>query len=100
MLFFLVLVWQAIEFQFISIPSIFASAPFHIFGFFALVAPFQSLLCLPKANMLGFILFILTGLVSLSTAGYVLEDDYSVDKFFSMFDFFTVQLPRISIHAD
>ncbi|KIW92298.1 uncharacterized protein Z519_07282 [Cladophialophora bantiana CBS 173.52] len=31
----------------------------------------------------------LAGLVSLSTAGYVLEDDYSVDQFFSMFDFFT-----------
>ncbi|KAI1613799.1 endo-1,3(4)-beta-glucanase [Exophiala viscosa] len=34
-------------------------------------------------------LFTLAGLVSLSTAGYVLEDDYSGDSFFSMFDFFT-----------
>ncbi|KIX92161.1 uncharacterized protein Z520_12154 [Fonsecaea multimorphosa CBS 102226] len=35
----------------------------------------------------------LAGLVSLSTAGYVLEDDYSVDQFFSMFDFFTAADP-------
>ncbi|ETI26375.1 hypothetical protein G647_03152 [Cladophialophora carrionii CBS 160.54] len=28
-------------------------------------------------------------LVSSSTAGYVLQDDYSADQFFSMFDFFT-----------
>lgn len=40
--------------------------------------------------MLYSVLFALSGLVSLSTAGYVLEDDYSVDEFFSMFDFFTV----------
>lgn len=26
-----------------------------------------------------------------STAGYVLQDDYTVDKFFSMFEFFTVR---------
>ena len=36
------------------------------------------------------ILTTLAGLVPLSTAGYVLEDDYSVNNFFSMFDFFTV----------
>ncbi|OAP63931.1 hypothetical protein AYL99_03158 [Fonsecaea erecta] len=35
------------------------------------------------------LLVTLAGLVSLSTAGYVLEDDYSADQFFSMFDFFT-----------
>ena len=41
--------------------------------------------------MLAFTFLVtLVGLVSLSTAGYVLEDDYSVDQFFSMFDFFTV----------
>ena len=33
----------------------------------------------------------LVGLVSLGTAGYVLEDNYSPDQFFSMFDFFTVR---------
>lgn len=37
------------------------------------------------------VLVTLAGLVSFSTAGYVLEDDYSVDQFFSMFDFFTVR---------
>jgi hypothetical protein len=36
----------------------------------------------------------LAGLIPLSTAGYVLQDDYSVDKFFSMFDFFTVSTHR------
>ncbi len=41
--------------------------------------------------MLASILLALAGLVSLSTAGYVLEDDYSTDQFFSMFDFFTVR---------
>jgi hypothetical protein len=40
-------------------------------------------------------LFTLAGLISLSTAGYVLEDDYSADQFFSMFDFFTVCLPDL-----
>ncbi|KIW65082.1 hypothetical protein PV04_07366 [Phialophora macrospora] len=36
------------------------------------------------------ILVTLVGLlVSFSTAGYVLQDDYSPDQFFSMFDFFT-----------
>ncbi|KIV77202.1 hypothetical protein PV11_09019 [Exophiala sideris] len=39
--------------------------------------------------MLSSTLFALAGLVSFSTAGYVLEDDYSGDSFFSMFDFFT-----------
>ncbi|KIX01399.1 uncharacterized protein Z518_09125 [Rhinocladiella mackenziei CBS 650.93] len=43
--------------------------------------------------MLVSILLALAGIVSLSTAGYVLEDDYSVDKFFSMFDFFTAADP-------
>jgi hypothetical protein len=35
--------------------------------------------------------------VSLSTAGYVLEDDYTEDQFFSMFDFFTVQKNPLSL---
>ncbi|KAJ9497236.1 hypothetical protein LTR99_001970 [Exophiala xenobiotica] len=39
--------------------------------------------------MLHTLLLALAGLVSLSTAGYVLEDDYTEDQFFSMFDFFT-----------
>ncbi|KIW51302.1 hypothetical protein PV05_10039 [Exophiala xenobiotica] len=39
--------------------------------------------------MLHTLLFALGGLVSLCTAGYVLEDDYTEDQFFSMFDFFT-----------
>ncbi|EXJ88600.1 endo-1,3(4)-beta-glucanase [Capronia coronata CBS 617.96] len=39
--------------------------------------------------MLASILLALAGLVSLSTAGYVLEDDYTTDEFFSMFNFFT-----------
>jgi hypothetical protein len=43
--------------------------------------------------MLASIFWALAGLVSLSTAGYVLEDDYSADQFFSMFDFFTVPPP-------
>ncbi|KAL6250666.1 hypothetical protein RBB50_002969 [Rhinocladiella similis] len=38
-------------------------------------------------------LMALAGLISLSTAGYVLEDDYSGDQFFSMFDFFTDRDP-------
>jgi NADH:ubiquinone oxidoreductase subunit 5 (subunit L)/multisubunit Na+/H+ antiporter MnhA subunit len=38
------------------------------------------------------ILVTLVGLlVPFSTAGYVLQDDYSADQFFSMFDFFTVR---------
>lgn len=41
--------------------------------------------------MLASILLALAGLVSLSTAGYVLEDDYTQDEFFSMFEFFTVR---------
>jgi len=39
--------------------------------------------------MLAFTLIILAGLASLSTAGYVLEDDYATDSFFSKFSFFT-----------
>lgn len=42
--------------------------------------------------MLAWVLVALAGLISLSTAGYVLEDDYSPQNFFSMFDFFTVCL--------
>lgn len=38
--------------------------------------------------MLATTLFTLSGLVSLSCAGYTLQDDYTSD-FFSMFDFFT-----------
>lgn len=41
----------------------------------------------------------LAGLIHLSTAGYVLQDDYSVDKFFSMFDFFTVSIHRRQIRT-
>jgi hypothetical protein len=40
-------------------------------------------------------LFTLAGLASLTTAGYVLEDDYESDSFFSMFDFFTVRLHQL-----
>ena len=49
------------------------------------------------ANMLASFFWVsLVGLVSFSTAGYVLEDDYSTDQFFSMFDFFTVcMLPPV-----
>lgn len=36
------------------------------------------------------LLISLAGLIPFSTAGYVLQDDYSIDKFFSMFEFFTV----------
>lgn len=45
------------------------------------------------ASMSSATLFLaaLAALVPLSTAGYVLEDDYSMDKFFSMFEFFTVR---------
>ncbi|KAJ9634856.1 uncharacterized protein PV06_05774 [Exophiala oligosperma] len=43
--------------------------------------------------MLSRSLIALAGLISLSTAGYVLEDDYSGDQFFSMFDFFTDRDP-------
>ena len=39
--------------------------------------------------MLKHTLLTLTGLISLSTAGYVLEDDYEPSSFFSMFSFFT-----------
>ena len=39
--------------------------------------------------MLASTLLTIAGLVSLSTAGYVLEDDYEPSTFFSMFDFFT-----------
>ncbi|RMZ76159.1 hypothetical protein DV738_g5121, partial [Chaetothyriales sp. CBS 135597] len=39
--------------------------------------------------MLSTTLLTLSGLVSFSTAQYVLQDDYSTDSFFSMFDFFT-----------
>jgi hypothetical protein len=46
--------------------------------------------------MLAHTLLTLAGLISLSTAGYVLEDDYDASSFFSKFDFFTVS--RI-IHA-
>jgi hypothetical protein len=42
--------------------------------------------------MLATTLITLSGLVSLSTAGYTLQDDYSTGNFFSMFDFFTVCL--------
>ena len=40
-------------------------------------------------------LFTLAGLVSLTTASYVLEDDYESNSFFSMFDFFTVRLYQL-----
>ena len=40
--------------------------------------------------MLAYLLLALSGLVSLSTAGYVLQDDYNPSKFFSMFEFSTV----------
>lgn len=39
--------------------------------------------------MLAYITLLLTGLVSLSSATYVLQDDYKTENFFSMFDFFT-----------
>lgn len=39
------------------------------------------------------LLISLAGLIPLSTAGYVLQDDYSIDKFFSMFEFFTAPDP-------
>ena len=42
--------------------------------------------------MLALALLVLAGLVSFSTAGYVLEDDYEPSSFFSMFDFFTVRI--------
>lgn len=40
--------------------------------------------------MLASTLLTLAGFVSFSTAGYVLQDDYDSQSFFSMFDFFTV----------
>lgn len=43
--------------------------------------------------MLASTLLALAGFVSLSTAGYVLKDDYNSKSFFSMFDFFTVGSP-------
>ncbi|RMZ90671.1 hypothetical protein DV736_g2096, partial [Chaetothyriales sp. CBS 134916] len=39
--------------------------------------------------MLATTLLTLSGLASFGTAQYVLQDDYSTDSFFSMFDFFT-----------
>ncbi|KAK5058730.1 hypothetical protein LTR84_010994 [Exophiala bonariae] len=35
----------------------------------------------------------LAGLIRFSAAGYVLQDDYSIDKFFAMFEFFTAPDP-------
>jgi hypothetical protein len=40
--------------------------------------------------MLASTLLTLAGFVTFSTAGYVLQDDYNTDSFFSKFDFFTV----------
>lgn len=73
--------------------------PFLFFVHFAylhLAAPLSFCRSLPyhaffTANMLARSIFIslVVGLVSFSRAGYVLEDDYTSDQFFSMFDFFT-----------
>jgi len=41
------------------------------------------------------VLLTLAGLASLTAAGYVLEDDYESNSFFSMFDFFTVRLYQL-----
>jgi hypothetical protein len=46
--------------------------------------------------MLASTLLTLAGFVSWSTAGYVIQDDYSSDSFFNMFDFFTVQKSPVS----
>lgn len=43
-------------------------------------------------NMQTSTLLTLAGLITLGTAGYVLEDDYSASSFFNMFEFFTVRL--------
>lgn len=79
-------------------PSISASIPFLLKSILhlAVVVFFRHSfnLLTYSANMLSSTLFALAGLVSLSTAGYVLEDDYSGDSFFSMFDFFTVWTAR------
>jgi hypothetical protein len=42
-------------------------------------------------DMLPLAVLLCLGLVSLGQAGYVLQDDYSTNNFFSMFDFFTVR---------
>ena len=53
--------------------------------------------------MLASTLLSFAGLVSLTTAGYVIEDDYEPSSFFGMFDFFTVgsilPSPRYSAHS-
>jgi hypothetical protein len=50
--------------------------------------------------MLTSTLLTLAGFVSFSTAGYVLQDDYNSNSFFSMFDFFTVPgFPLILRHC-
>ena len=54
----------------------------YFFKSFLTVAPFTT--------MLAPTLLALAGLVSTSTAGYVLQDDYEPSSFFSEFTFFTV----------
>lgn len=56
---------------------------------------FQSFITVTPFRMLLSALFTLAGLASLTTAGYVLEDDYESNSFFSMFDFFTVRLYQL-----
>jgi len=47
---------------------------------------------LPSSILIPLAGLIPLGAADYSAGGYVLQDDYSVDKFFSMFDFFTVSL--------
>jgi hypothetical protein len=50
--------------------------------------------------MLASTLLSLAGFISLTTAGYVIEDDYEPSSFFGMFDFFTVRLDRSPGHPE
>jgi hypothetical protein len=51
--------------------------------------------------MLPLAVLLCLGLVPLGHAGYVLQDDYSTNNFFSMFDFFTVRWKdQIKIQRD
>src|SRR5436305_6002249 len=61
---------------------------------------FQSFITVAPFRMFLSALFTLAGLASLTTAGYVLEDDYESNSFFSMFDFFTVRLDPTAYNSD